>query len=708
MATADEYAQWIVSNADKKGTPEFDVVAQAYAEARQEPAVAKAGSALNDIGRQVGLTARYGMEGLANTAQIGTEPIRFFTDRLSGNTGNTKPLGSLASDAADWMGLPKPQGATERVVGDATRLLAGSAATLGAGQIAQKGAGAIKALGNMFTQAPTVQLTSAAGAGLAGGSSREAGGSPLQQVTSSVIGGLGGAGAVWLGNFLAQKATGLKNSLMLSNTDIDVKIGSVLKQAGVDYSKVPERVRQGMRAELKAALNTDQDLDPAAVGRLLDFKSNNLTPTRGMLSLDPVQITREQNLAKIASNGSDGQMHVLPRIQNQNNSQLIANMNQMGGERGSMMGAGNKSIGAIQAKDATLQAGVKGAYDSARAMPGGNVPLDRTKVINGIYDALAKENKLAFLPENVSAMLDTISKGTIRAGGQDHHVPFDANALDNLMTTIATAQRGTADGNIKAALAIARKAIDGAALSPVKNTFGGNQLVTAQGANTLRNADASAGNFMDALNTARKTAAQRFGWQESGRPIEAALGGAQPDNFIKQFVIDGTLKDAQDLAANAPTAPIKEAIVNYLKNKALNSASDELGKFSQSTFNKELKALAESGKLKLFFSPEEISQLQSMGRAAGYMQAQPVGSAVNNSNSGALLLGKGMDWLKNIPVAGPMVSPSLEYIAINFRQKQATNLTKGLLADTQGQPLLGSVLAPGFALGGLLAPQMGN
>jgi hypothetical protein len=34
MATADEYAQWIVSNADKKGTPEFDVVSKAYQDAK--------------------------------------------------------------------------------------------------------------------------------------------------------------------------------------------------------------------------------------------------------------------------------------------------------------------------------------------------------------------------------------------------------------------------------------------------------------------------------------------------------------------------------------------------------------------------------------------------------------------------------------------------------------------------------------------------
>ena len=41
MATADQYAEWIVSNADKRGTPEFDTVAQAYqmAKSGDTPAV---------------------------------------------------------------------------------------------------------------------------------------------------------------------------------------------------------------------------------------------------------------------------------------------------------------------------------------------------------------------------------------------------------------------------------------------------------------------------------------------------------------------------------------------------------------------------------------------------------------------------------------------------------------------------------------------
>lgn len=37
MATAEDYGRWIVENADKRGTPEFDTVARAYRMARAEP-----------------------------------------------------------------------------------------------------------------------------------------------------------------------------------------------------------------------------------------------------------------------------------------------------------------------------------------------------------------------------------------------------------------------------------------------------------------------------------------------------------------------------------------------------------------------------------------------------------------------------------------------------------------------------------------------
>lgn len=678
-----------------------------------EPAV-QAGRAINQtvdsLPRQLGLTARYGLEGLANSAQLVTEPLRYLTDKLvpdrADGQAKSTPLGVQATKLADWLGLPAPQGATERVVGDATRLLAGTGGMLGTGQLLNKGPQLAQAAGKLLTQQPAAQLASAVGAGLAGGASREAGGSTGGQVAASVLGALGGAGVAAGANILTNQAARLKNALM-TPTQMDVQISSLLKTSGVDYSQVPERVRQSLRAELGGALKANQELDPAAVARLLDFQRNNLTPTRGMVSLDPVQITREQNLAKMAANSSDAVLQGLPRLQNQNNAQLITNLNQAGATSGNLMGAGAQAIGAIQGKDNALKQGVTAAYDAARAMPGSTTPLDRKPVVDAIYNALAQENKLAFLPENISSMLNDVSRGVVRVGGQDVAVPFDANALDNLMTMLATAQRGTADGNVKAALTIARKALDGAPITPLKPTFGGNQLVTQPVAQAMQAVDGQAGQFMDAIRQAKASAAQRFGWQESGRPIEAALSGAQPDDFVRKFVIGGTLQDARDLAANAPTEPIKNALVAYLKDKALNGAADEVGKFSQSAFNKALNGLVDSGKAKLFFSNDEIEQLRSMGRAASYMQAQPVGSAVNNSNSGALLLGRGMDALAGLagklPFGQSVVVDPLQNIAISLRQRQTQNLLPGLLAEQANTPFLSGLAGPAAALGGLLA-----
>jgi len=54
MATADEYAAWIVKNADKKGTPEFDTVAAAYKDARQSMSAPAARSLVSQIPTEPG------------------------------------------------------------------------------------------------------------------------------------------------------------------------------------------------------------------------------------------------------------------------------------------------------------------------------------------------------------------------------------------------------------------------------------------------------------------------------------------------------------------------------------------------------------------------------------------------------------------------------------------------------------------------------
>ena len=137
MATADEYANWIVKNADKKGTPEFDIVAKAYTDSKSTPTKAPAeapskpfgqqlSEGIADIPRQVGLTARHGLKAVGNTVGLLSDPIggvinkgldayddmrsptisELVTGKQRGS--RMRPASVVAGSLADSMGLPKP------------------------------------------------------------------------------------------------------------------------------------------------------------------------------------------------------------------------------------------------------------------------------------------------------------------------------------------------------------------------------------------------------------------------------------------------------------------------------------------------------------------------------------------------------------------------------------------------------------------------
>lgn len=65
--------------------------AKPQAQPAPKPAVVEAGNALMGIPRQLGLTARYGIESLANMAELGTEPIRAVMNPIARALGAGPP-----------------------------------------------------------------------------------------------------------------------------------------------------------------------------------------------------------------------------------------------------------------------------------------------------------------------------------------------------------------------------------------------------------------------------------------------------------------------------------------------------------------------------------------------------------------------------------------------------------------------------------------
>jgi hypothetical protein len=121
----------------------------------------------DSIARQVGLTARYGMEGLGQVADIVGSPLNMLINKATGSQLVT-PSQSM-SNFATMLGLPQPQTGLERGVGNVTRALAGVPAMAGVGGLLQQAPNlTTQVVGRGLAAQPVAQMAGAtAGTGAA-------------------------------------------------------------------------------------------------------------------------------------------------------------------------------------------------------------------------------------------------------------------------------------------------------------------------------------------------------------------------------------------------------------------------------------------------------------------------------------------------------------------------------------------------------------
>lgn len=636
--------------------PFADLILEVKKKQPERSFVERAGDAIRDIPRQVGLTARYGLEGVGQAAELVTEPVAGLM-RAAGIP--TKSTGQLAASLADTIGLPAPQTASERVVGDATRMVAGAGGIVGAGRgLANAGA---QTLGAFLSQQPTAQLTSAAGSGLAGGAVRESGGSEGEQILGAVLGGLAGAavpGAVSRVTNSAKNAPGKLADLVnpgrsVPVQQVDAQIKIKLEGSGVDWEAIPEKVRQLVRQDVQQALKVGGDLDAAALQRLVDFRTVGATPTRGTVTLDPVQITKEKNLAKMGANSQNANAQKLVSVESANNKALLDNFGRLGADRGADAHAlGEQAAESLQSWLDARKSNVNQLYQAARDSNGRSVALDGASFTRQASQLL-DDNLLGHaLPKDVERHLNRIAMG---------EVPFNVDYAEQLKTVIGKLQRGASDGSTRMALGMVRQALDD--VTPATGVVGKSGVANPGNLPAVRGANAVAPleeGAIAAFNKAR-TANREMMQQIEKVPALKKLwdGDLAPDDFIKRYVTSSSAK-VQDVAelvkvmdASGKQA-LRDGVLGQLKVAATGGAQDEMAKFSAAGFRRALDQLGDR-KLNLLFSKEDVQALKALSRVADYTTHQPVGSAVNNSNSGALLAGKGLDLLNGMGRLGDLV-----------------------------------------------------
>lgn len=149
-----------------------------------------------ELGRQVGLTARHAIEGAAQVVTIPANALSSLVGLATGERGvdYDQKLSALLSD----IGLPQPETATERVVGDASRAVASAGGLIGAAKAVPG------AISQTIQSLPGRQAIGAAGGAGSAGVAREQGGGPVAQLAAGVAGGIAAPMAVDAGQSLVR------------------------------------------------------------------------------------------------------------------------------------------------------------------------------------------------------------------------------------------------------------------------------------------------------------------------------------------------------------------------------------------------------------------------------------------------------------------------------------------------------------------------
>lgn len=655
--------------------------------------------------RGMGLTTRAGVEGLAELADIGTGPVRSFLRNLPGgfeppedfanpNLTDHKitfPLRDKFQESTsegvsrllDDEGLPKPENEYERIGSAGAKLMAGGGGMMAAGKALAKNAGGItQKVGQIMTEAPAAQLAVEAGAGTAGQAAKEAGASPGEQFAASLVGGLSPMAA-------RSALPKIKSALTVMPAEVDATL------LRYDLRGVPISVVDNIRQRVAKAYQIG-DLDEDKLRRLVDYAKAKATPTRAGVSLDPIEITQQRNLAKAGANSSNKNLQKLAITQDENVQKLISGLDDIAkGTTLDLYKGGEAVIGAISARNNTLKTIQSGLYGEARDTAGRSLPLRRDEFIRRADLNMRKDNVNSFLPEQVRSMLNEISYGQKGSRGETIQVPFNVDSIDALETVLSksinTARRA-GDGNAVQAL----KAVQKALLDTDIDTKQGAEI--AQGS-------------IDAFRKARKFSRKMYNWQEKIPAIQAVVEGVEPDRFMDKFVLGSSegasVRNVETLMRQLrgdkeATAVVQSQVAAWIKNQATAGNADELGIISQKGLKNALDKIGDR-KLDILFGKAGRNQLRVIQRVASYEQAQPSASAVNNSNTATTATGQLLSWMDGltrvIPGWGAFVSPVIRgrYNATEGANMVTPSLS-GAAASRTGVPLAApaSIGAAGF------------
>lgn len=385
---------------------------------------------------------------------------------------------------------------------------------------------------------------------------------------------------------------------------IAYEIKASLARDDIDAGQIPKQVMDKLTAEVQQAMQSGQEINAPALLRKLDFERVGVQPTLGQLTRDPTQYTKELNLRGIQGVGEP----IANRL-NEQQGQIASRFRQGTAGAQNPYEAGRGLIETLQAKDKEMTGGVRAAYKAFKDSTGKELEVPLTGLAQDYSKTLRDFG--ATIPGSVRAQFEELG---LTGGKQLKLLSIDD--AENLIKTI-NKNYNPADKAQATALNELRGHVQKAILE-----------VTGDGAGAEAATLAS---------LARDTAKKRFSTIDSTPALKAAINAAEPDDFVKKYVINGKVREINalaDIAGPEGQQVMRQQMLKYLEGKAFGANMAGDGSASQARFNQELNSIGKN-KLTALLGQETTDDLFAVGRVMAYIQQRPAGSAVNESNTGA-------------------------------------------------------------------------
>ncbi len=584
MATADEYAAWIVKNSAKRGTPEFDTVAQAYQLAKGEENTATFQQQNAPAPQAPGIGQQ--LVGAGETA------LALGTGAVGGTIGTIAGAGAgLAQQIlSGQFGTPQAMRAVEQSASKGAQALTYQPRT-------QAGQAQTQAVGQFLGEAlpPVLPVIAAPGAAMQA--------ARTMAPSAGAVGQIAGAATQ-----RAATATGQAIARPIQAATTAVRSG-----LGMEDTTIPP---------VAANRSAGSAATPLELQRFTEAEMAGLKLSEGEVKRSPELLAFEKEKAKTP----EYQAPFLER-QQENNRAALGKLNQVlddtGAETGDYTNTGIQVVDKLMKGWNLEKAKTRSLYDKFRESDEAATNVDATPVMDFLNSQARGVSGVTGVPDTARQNAVNLGIAKVDEGGNLIANPnVTLGQLEDFRQSVSAIS--AANPNDKRLASVLKRQID-----DIGDPIGG-EMTKSMRAQRQRQAQKYENRAI-----VSRLLLEKKGMSDAQTPVEDVFNktilSARPSEIVHIKRVLSTIPDNEGQQA---WKELQGATVRHLLEKSESGiGSDNLPVISGAKLNTALKAFDQNGKLDLVMGKEAAEQIRNLNQVLQYIQSTPPMTSINNSGT---------------------------------------------------------------------------